>query len=116
MSSRSLAPRKYDVPWKDLERQGWIATADVVEVRIPLPHDTRIEYATADERDKYRIAAENKDKYKMLDELLIKHHKDQVLIIGMYLEQLEKVSAALQRTADHRQNGREAAAGAVRQI
>jgi len=87
-----IGPKKYDVPWKDLERQGWIATADVVEIRIPLPHDTRIEYATAEERQKYRIAAENSDKFKVLDELLIKHRHDQVLIIGMYLEQLEKVA------------------------
>ncbi|MCP5101588.1 MAG: DEAD/DEAH box helicase [Chloroflexi bacterium] len=87
-----IGPKKYDVPWKDLERQGWIATADVVEVRIPLPHDMRIEYATAPDRQKYRIAAENPSKLNVLDELLIKHHKDQVLVIGMYLEQLEKVA------------------------
>jgi DNA excision repair protein ERCC-3 len=87
-----IGPKKYDVPWKDLERQGWIATADVVEVRVPLPHEMRIEYATAEDRQKYRIAAENGDKFKVLDELLVKHHKDQVLIIGMYLEQLEKVA------------------------
>lgn len=87
-----IGPKKYDVPWKDLERQGWIATADVVEIRIPLPHETRIEYATAEDRQKYRIAAENLDKLKALDKLLVKHHKDQVLIIGMYLDQLEKVA------------------------
>lgn len=87
-----IGPKKYDVPWKDLERQGWIATADVVEVRIPLPHETRLEYAVADQRQKYRVAAENRDKFDVLDELLHKHRHDQVLIIGMYLEQLEKVS------------------------
>jgi DNA excision repair protein ERCC-3 len=87
-----IGPKKYDVPWKDLERQGWIATADVVEVRIPMPHHLRMEYAIAEERNKYRVAAENPDKFKAMDELLLKHHKDQVLIIGMYLEQLEKVA------------------------
>jgi len=87
-----IGPKKYDVPWKDLERQGWIATADVVEIRIPLLHDMRIEYAMTDDRQKYRLAAENSEKFKVLDELLIKHRHDQVLIIGMYLDQLEKVS------------------------
>ena len=87
-----IGPKKYDVPWKDLERQGWIATADVVEVRLPLPHHLRIEYATAPERAKYRLAAENPEKLNVLDELLVKHHKDQVLIIGMYLEQLNTVA------------------------
>lgn len=87
-----IGPKKYDVPWKDLERQGWIATADVVEVRIPMSHELRMEYALADERQKYRVSAENPDKLKVVDELLIKHHKDQVLIIGMYLEQLERIA------------------------
>lgn len=35
------------------------------------------------------MAAENKNKFKVLDELLIKHRRDQVLIIGMYLDQLD---------------------------
>lgn len=87
-----IGPKKYDVPWKDLERQGWIATADVVEVRIPLPHEARLEYAIAEERDKYRLAAENRAKFKVVDELLIKHRHDQVLVIGMYLDQLEKTA------------------------
>ena len=34
-----IGPKKYDVPWKDLERQGWIATAECHEIRIPLPDD-----------------------------------------------------------------------------
>jgi DNA excision repair protein ERCC-3 len=87
-----IGPKKYDVPWKDLERQGWIATADVVEVRIPMSHELRMEYALADERQKYRVSAENPDKLKVVDELLIKHHKDQTLVIGMYLDQLEKIA------------------------
>ena len=86
-----IGPKKYDVPWKDLEQQGWIATADVTEVRIPLPQDLRMEYAVAEQRDKYRLAAENPEKMRVLDELLAKHPHDQVLIIGMYLEQLERV-------------------------
>lgn len=87
-----IGPKKYDVPWKDLEREGWIATADVVEVRIPLPSELRIDYATAEDQLKYRIAAENPYKLRVLDELLVKHHRDQVLIIGMYIEQLEKIA------------------------
>ncbi len=86
-----IGPKKYDVPWKDLERQGWIATADVAEVRIPLPPDVRMEYVLAPQRQKHRIASENPDKLRILDELLRKHPHDQVLIIGMYLDQLVEV-------------------------
>ncbi|MCA9969776.1 MAG: hypothetical protein KC425_06155, partial [Anaerolineales bacterium] len=86
-----IGPKKADVPWKQLEKQGWIATADVVEVRLPLPHSERLPYATAEPRQKYRIAAENPAKLSVLAQLLHKHADDQVLIIGMYLEQLEAV-------------------------
>jgi len=86
-----IGPKKYDVPWKDLERQGWIAQADVVEVRIPLPDNLRMDYALAEHRDKQRIAAENPQKLVIVDELLDKHMSEQTLIIGMYLDQLEQV-------------------------
>lgn len=87
-----IGPKKYDVPWKDLEKQGWIATADVIEIRVVLPDALRLEYAVSEPRQKYRLAAENPDKFKIVDELLEKHTDDQVLIIGMFLEQLEKIS------------------------
>jgi DNA excision repair protein ERCC-3 len=86
-----IGPKKYDVPWKDLEKQGWIASADVTEIRISMPPELRMEYAVADHRQKYRVAAENPVKYEILDQLLEKHPDDQVLIIGMYLDQLERV-------------------------
>jgi DNA excision repair protein ERCC-3 len=86
-----IGPKKYDVPWKDLERQGWIATADVIEIRAPLPDGYRLTYAMAEPRQKYRVAAESPAKFEVLDELLAKHPDDHVLIIGMYLDQLQEV-------------------------
>jgi len=86
-----IGPKKYDVPWKVLERQGWIATAECVEVRILLDPALRMEYALADARHKYRIAATSPAKYSVLEQLLHKHEDDQVLIIGMYLEQLGRL-------------------------
>lgn len=87
-----IGPKKYDAPWKDLERQGWIATAECHEIRIPLPDDLRLVYALADEHDKYHVAAENPRKLAVLDQLLSKHSDDSVLIIGMYLSQLQEVA------------------------
>ena len=86
-----IGPKRYDVPWKDLERRGWIATAEVTEVRIPMPRERRMAYAVADQRHRYRIAAENPGKFEVLDRLLEKHAGDKVLIIGMYLDQLDEV-------------------------
>ena len=87
-----IGPKKYDVPWKDLERQGWIATAECHEVRIPLPEEHRMVYAVAEAREKITIAANNPDKIPVLKTLLAKHREDSVLVIGTYLEQLKRVS------------------------
>jgi DNA excision repair protein ERCC-3 len=87
-----IGPKKYDAPWKQLEQQGWIATAECHEVRIPLPDELRLEYAMADERAKYRLAAENPRKLRVLDQLLTKHPHDSILIIGMYLTQLREAA------------------------
>jgi len=87
-----IGPKKYDVPWRELERQGWIATALCHEIRLMMPDERRMEYALAEEREKYRIAAENPRKLDVLDQLLVKHLDDQVLIIGQYLDQLHAVA------------------------
>jgi DNA excision repair protein ERCC-3 len=90
-----IGPKKYDVPWKDLERQGWIATAECHEIRIPLPEDYRMIYAIADSREKITVAANNPSKLAVLKTLLEKHREDSVLIIGTYLEQLVKIARSI---------------------
>jgi len=90
-----IGPKKYDVPWKDLEKQGWIATACCHEVRIPLDEDERMEYALAAQRMKYSIAAHNRRKLPVLQSLIDRHAADNLLVIGMYLDQLENIAATL---------------------
>ncbi len=87
-----IGPKKYDVPWKDLERQGWIAAAECHEIRVKMSESRRMEYALADERERYRIAAEDPAKFDILDELLEKHIDDPVLVIGQYLDQLDEAA------------------------
>ncbi|MFZ5917839.1 MAG: DNA repair helicase XPB [Chloroflexota bacterium] len=90
-----IGPKKYDVPWKDLEKQGWIATAECHEIRMPLPDDLRMAYALADQREKYRLAAENPAKLQVLRQLLLKHREDTVLVIGTYLDQLKEIARTI---------------------
>ncbi|MBI3913659.1 MAG: DEAD/DEAH box helicase [Chloroflexi bacterium] len=90
-----VGPKKFDVPWKELEKQGWIATAECHEIRVPLPEERRMEYALAPDSEKYRIAAENPDKLGLVRELLHKHKDDTVLVIGVYLTQLHKIAEIL---------------------
>lgn len=90
-----IGPKRYDVPWRDLEKQGWIATAECHEIRVSLREDERLEYAVAEEREKYRIAAENPIKLDIVRRLVAKHQDDQILIIGQYIDQLKALAELL---------------------
>ncbi len=90
-----IGPKKYDVPWKTLERQGWIATAQCTELRTDMPQDLRLEYALSPIRTKIRLAAENPTKLEIVRRLVERHQGDRVLIIGQYLSQLDAISELL---------------------
>ena len=90
-----VGPKRYDVPWKDLEAQGWIATARCTEIRVEISPDREIEYAVANQREKYRIASENPAKTPVVNALLSRHTGDSVLVIGQYLNQLEEIARHL---------------------
>ena len=90
-----IGPKRVDVPWKMLEKDGFIATAHCLEIRVPQPTDERMEYAVADQRQRFRIASENSLKLAVVDELLAGHPKDNILIIGQYLEQLRIIGERL---------------------
>lgn len=91
-----IGPKKYDVPWKQLEQKGWIAQATCREIRVPFPGEVeRIQYASADKKEKFRIAAENPMKVEVVARLVEMHEKDHVLVIGQFLDQLEAMSKKL---------------------
>ena len=90
-----VGPKRYDVPWKDLENKGWIAEALCTEIRLDLPQNLKIPYATAAPREKYRIAAENPLKENIVLQLIENHPEDQILVIGQYLAQLNSLAKLL---------------------
>ncbi len=90
-----IGPKRYDVPWKQLEDQGWIATAVCYEIRVELPDNLKRKYAIEEDRRKYRIAAENPVKLEVLSKIVAHHQKDNILIIGMYLDQLKIIADEL---------------------
>ncbi|MBU0755461.1 MAG: DEAD/DEAH box helicase, partial [Planctomycetes bacterium] len=83
-----IGPKKYDVPWKVLEKQGWIATAHCTEIRVPLNENIKYAYLSAGAREKFRIASENPEKTGVVKKLIRHHQGAQLLIIGQYLDQL----------------------------
>ena len=88
-----IGPKRYDAPWKELEMAGYIATAECVEVRTTMTDAERMVYATAETRDRYRVAATSVSKHRVVDKLLTRHEGEQILVIGAYIEQLEDIAA-----------------------
>jgi len=89
-----VGPKRYDVPWKEMEAKGWIAEANCYEIRVDLPAELRVPYATADKRQKFRIAAENPIKIEITKELIENHPEDSIMVIGQYLAQLGEIARA----------------------
>ena len=90
-----IGPKKFDVPWKQMEAQGWIAKAVCTEVRVPLPPRLQTSYALADARTKFRMASENPAKIDVVKAILDAHPGEPALVIGMYLDQLAQVALPL---------------------
>jgi DNA excision repair protein ERCC-3 len=90
-----IGPKRFDAPWKEVEAQGWIAPADCVEVRVSLPNDERLVYATAEPDDRYRLAATTPAKHGIVESLVAAHPDEQILVIGQYLDQLDEIAEHL---------------------
>jgi DNA excision repair protein ERCC-3 len=90
-----IGPKRFDVPWKEIEAQGYIAPADCVEVRVTLTDHERLTYATAEQEDKYRTCATTATKKSVVIALAKQHEDDQVLIIGQYISQIDEIAAEL---------------------
>ncbi len=87
-----IGPKRYELPWRELESKGWIAEARCYEVRVPFAEELRARYASSDKRRKYRVAAENPVKEEVVREILENHPEDHILIIGGYLSQLRSLA------------------------
>jgi len=90
-----IGPKRYDAPWKDLEQSGFIASVECIEVRVPMSDELSRTYMNSSKRARYRLACENPHKTDVLTALLRKHHGRRILIIGLYISQLQKLSKKL---------------------
>ena len=90
-----IGPKRFDVPWKEIEAQGYIAPAECIEVRVNLTETERLAYATAEPENRYRTCATTRTKRDVVEALVEKHADDQVLVIGQYIDQLDDLSETL---------------------
>ena len=90
-----IGPKRFDAAWKDLEKGGYLAPAECIEVRIDMPSADRLHYATLDDRARYRYAATHEVKDEVVSDLVSAHPGEQILVMGVYLDQLERVAGVL---------------------
>ncbi|MEO3750704.1 DNA repair helicase XPB [Streptomyces sp. B6B3] len=90
-----IGPKRYDAPWKEIEAQGYIAPADCVEVRVDLTDAERLAYATAEPEERYRFCATTDAKRRITEALVRRHARQQTLVIGQYIDQLDDLGARL---------------------
>jgi DNA excision repair protein ERCC-3 len=90
-----IGPKRYDVPWRDIEAQGWIAPAECVEVRVTMTEAERLGYAVAEPEERYRICSTARTKLPVVRSILQRHDGEPTLVIGAYLDQLDELGEAL---------------------
>ena len=90
-----VGPKRYELPWQDLQKMGFIAQITCSEIHINLSDELRTQYEASSEKDKFIIAVNNPTKVDALKFLLEKHKHDNILIIGTYLAQLHIISKEL---------------------
>ena len=90
-----IGPKRYDAAWKDIEAQGFIAPAACFEVRVDLGEAERMEYAIAEDQDRYRIASSTPVKERVARRIIANHPGESILVIGQYIDQLESMAEAV---------------------
>jgi DNA excision repair protein ERCC-3 len=91
-----IGAKCYEVPWKRLEQQGYLATVRCFEVRVPLSDYDNGQYLQVKRREQHRLAAQNKEKIRVVEHIVHQHDGESILIIGHYLELLNELSIILQ--------------------
>ncbi len=89
-----IGPKRYDVPWRELESQGFIATARCTEIRVTQNSEQQMLYAVAPRRQQFRVAAENPRKVEVVKQLVNQEAGHKILVIGEYIEQLKTLATA----------------------
>lgn len=91
-----IGPKRYEVSWKTLEHQGFLAAIRCVQVRVPLTAADSHRYQQGTARERHRIASLNSQKLVLAEQLVAKHAGQQILVLGHYLDSLLALSARLQ--------------------
>jgi len=87
-----VGPKRYDLPWQMLESGGFIAEAKCFEVRVPFSPQDALRYESMSEQQKFKEASTNRAKMSSIRALVKRHKKDNILVIGTYVDQLHHIA------------------------
>lgn len=90
-----VGPKRYELPWQDLQKLGFIAQITCFEIHVAMDATVQQQYDTAEANEQFMLAANNPKKIDALRYLLHKHQHDNVLVIGTYIEQLEMIATEM---------------------
>ena len=90
-----VGPKRFDVPWRELELQGWLAPAVCTEVRIVPTEEERLAHASASAKERPRVAASIGAKGPVVEALVERHNGEPALVIGTYLDGLHELAERL---------------------
>ncbi|QWU13470.1 helicase-associated domain-containing protein [Paenibacillus sophorae] len=88
-----IGPKIYDCPWKTLERRGWIAAVQCLEVPVPMEPELKKRYLYGTAKEKFRLASANPVKAEIAVKIIKAHKGASILVIGQYLDQLTELAA-----------------------
>ena len=100
-----VGPKRYDLPWQLLEKQGYVAEAQCHEIRVPFSR-RRSRALRGRQRDG-EVPARLREPRKARGRARTSwssHADDNVLIIGTYLGQLRQIAERARRPAHHRRD------------
>lgn len=90
-----IGAKRYELPWRQLEEQGYIASVTCTEMRVAMTEEVMERYRRSPLREKARIAGENPAKIDAARQIIERHAGVPTLVIGQYLDQLEQLAEAL---------------------
>ncbi len=90
-----IGPKRYELPWRALEEDGWVAKARCEEIRVEPPPSLLEKVEKRRDRDAFRLFSESPKKDEVVEHLVCKHRGQRILIIGQYLSQLRRLARRL---------------------
>lgn len=90
-----VGPKQYEVSWKGLENNQWIAKTTCKEIRVNLCNELVDDFVKSNKQKQYKLASINPTKVEVVRKIIAKHDGKPIIIIGQYLDQLSAISKEL---------------------